>query len=99
MSKKGSYKGSASSPQYLSGSRDVAYYEQTQHRIRQQVYRKWGIRLAILLILGFAYLMWGDQIIRMIKREGTETASTFKKAGDNLKTRAEERAGKGLEDQ
>ncbi len=95
-STRGRGRGGNSTPEYLGGSSEKRYQAETRERIRQQVWRRWSIRLVVLGLLGFAYWQWGDDVRYYLTKEGKSTASTFQRAGQSLQSGAEERGGANL---
>ena len=91
--KRGSTVRRSSTPQYIGGSSDKRYQKETDQRLRQQAYRRWGIRLAILALLGFAVAMWGRDALDLITRTGKTAVADTEKTGKVLKGNMDERTG------
>jgi len=91
--KRGSAVRRSSTPQYIGGSSDKRYQKQTEQRLRQQAWRRWGIRLAILAVLGFAVAMWGRDVLNLVTQTGKTAVTDAKKTGKVLRGNVDERTG------
>ncbi len=88
----------SSAPQYIGGSSDKRYLEETQHRLRQQAWKRWVMRLVILAVLAVAAKVWGLPLLHQVTHRGEQTVDKVAAGGRGLKASVDERSGANLKD-
>jgi hypothetical protein len=82
---------------YYDGIPSDSGYKRTAHqRAVRQSRKAWRIRLLVVALLAGAVYLFGDDVMRMVRRQSQQTGTELRRVGDNIKAGRDRRSGADL---